>query len=182
MTNKQGFQHTMNRILTVCCLSLSITACQTPNIAGDTASLTPAITTVTLNQEFPIRPDRTNEYIQNGEITLFEHISEYEPFCKLELRALADVARVIQPDSFSVSRIVQETEFAGFRKMMLAGDGSSGLIMSTTYLYLQSEKQPEIFRLSCMRLDMSFYARHVSVNEMSDTLGSMFTLSTPAGD
>ncbi len=172
----------MNRILTVCCIALSIAACQTPDIAGDndSASLTPAISTVTLNKEFPIRPDRTNEYIQNGEITLFEHVSEYHPFCKLELRKLADSARVIQPDSFSVSRIYQETEFAGFRKMMLAGDGSSGLIMSTTYLYLQSEKQPGIFRLSCMRLDMSFYTRHVSVNEMRDTLGSMFTLSTQA--
>ena len=174
----------MNRILIVCCLLLSIAACQTPNIADDnaTVSLTPAIATVTLNKEFPIRPDRTNEYIQNGEITLFEHISEYDPFCKLELRKLAEVARVIQPDTFTVSRIYQETEFAGFRKMILAGDGSSGLIMSTTYLYLQSEKQPGIFRLSCMRLDMSFYARHVSVNEMRDTLGSMLTLSTQGSE
>ena len=174
----------MNRILIVCCLLLSIAACQTPNIADDnaTVSLTPAIATVTLNKEFPIRPDRTNEYIQNGEITLFEHISEYDPFCKLELRNLAEVARVIQPDTFTVSRIYQETEFAGFRKMILAGDGSSGLIMSTTYLYLQSEKQPGIFRLSCMRLDMSFYARHVSVNEMRDTLGSMLTLSTQGSE
>ena len=174
----------MNRILIVCCLLLSIAACQTPNIADDnaTVSLTPAIATVTLNKEFPIRPDRTNEYIQNGEITLFEHISEYDPFCKLELRNLAEVARVIQPDTFTVSRIYQETEFAGFRKMILAGDGSSGLIMSTTYLYLQSEKQHGIFRLSCMRLDMSFYARHVSVDEMRDTLGSMLTLSTQGSE
>ena len=174
----------MNRILIVCCLLLSIAACQTPNIADDnaTVSLTPAIATVTLNKEFPIRPDRTNEYIQNGEITLFEHISEYDPFCKLELRNLAEVARVIQPDTFTVIRIYQETEFAGFRKMILAGDGSSGLIMSTTYLYLQSEKQPGIFRLSCMRLDMSFYARHVNVNEMRDTLGSMLTLSTQGSE
>ena len=168
----------MNRILTVCCIVLSIAACQTQGISGDTASLTPAIVAVTLHHEFPIRPDRTNEYIQNGEITLFDHISEYDPFCKLELRKLADVARVIQPDTFSVTRIFKETEFAGFRKIMLAGDGSSGLIMSTTYLYLQSEKQPEIFRLSCMQLDMSFYAKHVTVNKMRDTLDPMFTLST----
>ena len=49
--------------------------------------------------------------------------------------------------------------------------------MSTTYLFLQSEKQPDIFRLSCMRQDESFYARHVTVEEMQDTLGELMTLS-----
>jgi len=167
----------MTRILTLCCLALLITACQSLPPVNSTDTQAPAITMVTLKQAFPIRPDRSNEYIQGGEIRPYESISEYYPHCKLELREIADTERVVQPETFTVTRVYRQEDFVGFRKMILAGDGSSGLIMSITYLFLQSEKQPGIFRLSCMRLDESFYARHVTVDDMRDTLGDMMTLS-----
>ena len=162
----------MTRILTICYLSLLITACQSlPQVDAHA----PTITTVTLNQDFPIRPDRSNEYIQGGEIRPYESIEQYYTHCKLELREIADIERIVKPQTFNVTRIYRKEEFVGFRKMMLAGDGDSGLIMSTTYLFLQSEKQPDIFRLSCMRQDESFYARHVTVEEMQDTLGNLIS-------
>ena len=162
----------MTRFLLLCCTSLLITACQSlPQV--DTHA--PAITRVTLNQDFPIRPDRSNEYIQGGEIRPYESIEQYYTHCKLELREIADIERIVKPQTFNVTRIYRQEEFVGFRKMMLAGDGDSGLIMSTTYLFLQSEKQPDIFRLSCMRQDESFYARHVTVEEMQDTLGDLIS-------
>jgi len=164
----------MTRILTLCCLALLITACQSlPQV--DTHA--PAITTVTLNQDFPIRGYRSNEYIQGGEIQPYESISQYYPHCKLELREIADIERIVKPQTFTVTRIYRQDNFVGFRKIMLAGDGDAGLIMSTTYLYLQSEKQPDIFRLSCMQQDESFYAHHVTVEEMQNTLGELMTLS-----
>ena len=163
----------MTRFLTLWCLSLLIAACQSlPRV--DTQ--VPGITTVTLKQDFPIRPDRSNEYIQGGEIRPYESIEQYYTHCKLELREIADIKRIVKPQRFNVTRIYRQEEFVGFRKMMLAGDGDSGLIMSTTYLFLQSEKQPDIFRLSCMRQDESFYARHVTVEEMRDTLGDLMSL------
>ena len=163
----------MTRFLTLWCLSLLIAACQSlPQVDAHT----PAITKVTLKQDFPIRPDRSNEYIQGGEIRPYESIEQYYTHCKLELREIADNERIIKPQTFNVTRIYRQEEFVGFRKMMLAGDGDSGLIMSTTYLFLQSEKQPDIFRLSCMRQDESFYARHVTIEEMRDTLGNLISL------
>ena len=167
----------MTRFLTLCCTSLLITACQSLSPVNNTDTRTPAITTVTLNQDFPIRPDRSNEYIQGGEIRPYESIELYYTHCKLELREIAAIERIVKPQIFNVTRMYRREEFVGFRKIMLAGDGDSGLIMSTTYLFLQSEEQPDIFRLSCMREDESFYARHVTVDEMRDTLGDMMTLS-----
>ena len=162
----------MTRFLLLYCISLLITACQSlPQV--DTPA--PAITRVTLKQNFPIRPDRSNEYIQGGDIRPYESIEQYYTHCKLELREIADIERIVKPQTFNVTRIYRQEEFVGFRKMMLAGDGDSGLIMSTTYLFLQSEKQPDIFRLSCMRQDESFYARHVTVEEMQDTLGDLIS-------
>jgi len=167
----------MTRFLLLCSISLLLVACQSLPPANSTD--TPAIKTVTLKQDFPIRPDRSNEYIQGGEIRPYESIEQYYTHCKLELREIADIKRIVKPQRFNVTRIYRQEEFVGFRKMMLAGDGDSGLIMSTTYLFLQSEKQPDIFRLSCMRQDESFYARHVTVEEMQDTLGSIMTLHQP---
>lgn len=164
----------MIRPLMTGCLSLLLAACQ---LLPQTDTAIPAITTVTLNRDFPIRGYRSSEYVQGGEIQPYESISQYYPHCKLELRKIADIERILKPETFTVTRTHRQEEFAGFREIMLAGDGSSGLIMSTTYLYLQSEQQPGIFRLSCMRLDESFYAQHVSVTEMQDTLGGLLTLS-----
>ena len=164
----------MTRILTICYLSLLITACQSlPQVDAHA----PTITTVTLNQDFPIRPDRSNEYIQGGEIRPYKSIEQYYTHCKLELREIADIERIIKPQTFNVTRMYRREEFVGFRKIMLAGDGDSGIIMSTTYLFLQSEEQPDIFRLSCMREDESFYARHVTIDEMRDSLGGLVTFS-----
>ena len=164
----------MTRFLTICCLSLLITACQSLSPVDTRA---PAITTVTLNRDFTIRGYRSNEYIQGGEIQPYESISQYYPHCKLELREIADIERIVKPQTFTVTRIYRQDNFVGFRKIMLAGDGDAGVIMSTTYLYLQSEKQPDIFRLSCMQQDESFYASYVTVEEMQDTLGELMTLS-----
>jgi hypothetical protein len=169
----------MTRILVTCCLLLMISACQSLNEPwiDSTGTEATAITTVTLNRDFPIRGYRSNEYIQGGEIQPYESIQQYNPYCKLELREIADTERIIKPETFNVTRVHQQTEFAGFRKRLLAGDGSSGLITSTTYLFLESEQRPDIFRLSCSRLDESFYARQASVGEMQDTLGNIMTLS-----
>ena len=163
----------MTRHLLLCCTLLLLTACQSlPQVDAHA----PTITTVTLNQDFPIRPDRSNEYIQGGEIRPYESIEQYYTHCKLELREIADIERVVKAETFNVARMYRQEEFSGFNKMMLAGDGDSGQIMSTTYLLLQSEKQPDIFRLSCMRVDESFYARQVTIDEMQDTLGDLMTL------
>ena len=170
----------MTRFLTICFLLLLNTACQPLPQIDRADSPAPAITTLTLNQDFPIRPDRSNEYIQDGEIRPYEAITEYYAHCKLELREIADMERIVQPESFTVSRVYRQEDFVGYKKMILAGDGDSGQIMSTTYLFLQSEKQPDIFRLSCMRLDESFYARHVTVDEIHDTLGDLMSLSLQA--
>ena len=164
----------MTRFLLLCSISLLLAACQSLPPADSTD--TPAIKAVTLKQDFPIRPDRSNEYIQGGEIRPYKSIEQYYTHCKLELREIADNERTIKPQTFNVTRIYRKEEFAGFIKTILAGDGDSGLIMSTIYLYLQSEQQPDIFRLSCMRQDESFYARHVTVEEMRDTLGDLMSL------
>jgi len=156
---------------------LLISACQ------GTGSLQPAATiaaqqvhTVTLNREFTIRADRASEYIQDGQIKPYDKISEYYPHCIFGLREISASARTVKPDSFSVQRVHTDQFISGFLEIMVAGGDDFGHIMSTTYFYLHSERQPEVFRLSCQQLDASFEARQPTLDEMQQTLGELFTL------
>jgi len=133
--------------------------------------------TVTLNREFTIRADRASEYIQDGEMRSYDKISEYYPHCIFGLREISAGARTIKPDTFSVLRVHQDQFVSGFVKMVVAGGDDSGHIMSTTDFYLHSDRQPEVFRLSCQQLDASFEARQPTLSEMQQTLGKLFILT-----
>lgn len=171
----------MLRLLSPCILLL-VSACQNNGNVRHTA-LTQAqqVHTVTLNREFTIRADRASEYIQYGEIKPYDRISEYYPHCIFGLRAITASELTVNPDTFSVTRVDQDQLAGRFVKIMVAGDGNYGFIMSTTNFYLQSDRQPEVFRLSCQQLDTAFEARYVTLEEMQQTLGDLFTLSWTGG-
>ena len=138
----------------------------------------PVISTVTLNQPFPVRADRANEYIQDGTIMPYEKITEYYPHCIFSLRSIAETARTIQPETFMVTRLHRDRFMAWAGKLMVAssGGGDFNMIMSDTSLDLHSDSQPEVFRLVCRQLDDPWRARHVSAQKMQQTLGDLFTL------
>jgi len=139
----------------------------------------PEISRLVLNEEFSIRPDRASEYIQYGKIMPYDKISEYYPHCNFELRTVSESARVVHPDEFVVTGIYREQYMAKrYRKVMLAsaGDDGGNMMMSATQLYLESARQPEVFRLNCQQLDEPFLARHVTTEEIAKALGSLFTV------
>lgn len=165
------------RLLLTGIMLVLVTACQSGGDPRKTAlTAVKQIHSITLNHEFTIRADRASEYIQDGEFRQYDKISEYYPHCIFGLRAITDSAHTIQPDTFSVHRIHLDQIVRGFVKMMVAGDGDYGFIMSTTDFYLHSDRQPEVFRLTCQQLDAAFEARHVTFGEMQQTLGKLFTL------
>ena len=168
------------RQLTVFPIVLLIAACSTGSghqYTARSASL-PALSKVTLNAAFNIRSERASEYIQDGEIGPRNKVSEYYPHCIFELRTVADTARTIQPEAFSVTGIRRERFMVGLRKLMVASDGGGdyNLVMSTTVISLHSDRQPDVFRLSCQQLDEPYLARHVTVEEMRRAVGDLFTL------
>ena len=170
----------MLRLFISACITLLLSACQTGPAPqpGDSTDPVLAITSVILNSDFTVRADYAGEYIQSGFITPFNSISQYYTFCKLELRRPAPQKRVISAGTFKVSRIYQEAEFVGFTRQQFAGDGSSGMVMSRTILFLQSGEQPDVFRLSCMMQDFSFYAGQPTIEQMQIALGDILTLQT----
>ena len=139
----------------------------------------PKISSVTLNRPFTIRAGRASEYIQGGKIMLYSKISEYYPHCIFELRLPADKARTVQPDTFTVTSIRRDRfmAWAAGRQFASDGEGDYNMVMSSTVLSLHSDRQPQVFRLTCQELDDPFREHHVTTAEMQQALGEIFTLN-----
>lgn len=160
-------------------ISLMISACQysTSHPLRMGSVPIPDLLTVELEKAIEIRPDRANEYIQYGEIKPYNKIVEYYPHCFFELRSVSESKRTVLPETFRVTGISRDRFMAGFRKIMVAsGGGDYNPVMSTTQISLHSDTQPDVFRLSCQQLDEPYLARHVSLQQMRETLGGLFTL------
>lgn len=138
----------------------------------------PDLTSVTLNHPLTIRPDRASEHVQYGEVKPYDKISEYYPHCIFELRTLSESARTVQPETFTVTGIHRDRFTASMAGVMLASDGGDGynMVMSSTVLSLHSDRQPDVFRLTCQQQDEPFRMHHLTVAEMQKTLGGLLTL------
>ncbi len=162
-----------------------LSACDNSQVVKDENSQFYSVTPgamFTLNREITIQPDNTSVYFQYGKIELVKNVDFYKPHCKFELYKISEQARVVKPDSFVVTKIVDQSEdvstkwptYAGLG--MAYGDGPVHLTFSTT-MYLESSIQPDVFRMNCKRWDDPAFGEYLSINEMRQALGDYFTLT-----
>jgi hypothetical protein len=167
------------RIPVLLCVVILLSGCGSlPGYSHPTSPTpSPALVSITLNQPLTVRPDRASEYIQYGEVKPYDKVSEYHPHCIFELRTLSEQARTVQADTFSVTAIKRDRFMASMAGVMLAGGGDGyNMVMSSTVLSLHSDRQPEVLRLTCQQLDDPYRVHHLTVEEMQNTLGGLFTL------
>jgi len=170
------------RIPALLALSLLLCACQSlPGYSYPTGPTPqPVLTSVTLNQALRIAPDHASVHIQRGTARPYANAGEYLPHCIFELRTVSPVERTVQPETFTVTGIRRDRYMAGLDGLMLAQatafGGDYNPVMSTTTISLHSDRQPDVFRLSCQQLDEPFRAHHVTVAEMQRALGEVITL------
>lgn len=165
--------------------SALLTACGSSQAVRDENSQfysVPLGSTFTLNREITIQPDQTSVYLQNGKIEPVSNVDFYRPNCKFELYTISEQARIVKPDTFVVTRIVDQREdvstkwpvYAGLG--MAYGDGPIHLTFSTT-MYLESRIQPDVFRMNCKQWDWPATGEFLSINQMRQALGDYFTLT-----
>lgn len=101
---------------------------------------------------------------------------------------LSDSAQTVNADSYVIKKVVQEiTDSVDAGQIRLAAlsvgigmqarekDGAS-LQTYATRMYLRSDKQPGVYRLSCGQWAFPATGQHVTLGEMRTALGGMFTL------
>ena len=166
-------------------LVLLLTACAGSQAVRDEDSQyysVPLGSTFTLNTGITIQPNFTSVYFQFGNIEPVGNIDFYKPHCKFELYTISEQARQVRPDTFTVTRIVDQSEDVSVEWPRYAGLGIAGydgpvhLTFSTT-MYLESRIQPDVFRMTCKRWDWPAIGEYLSINEMRQALGDYFTLT-----
>lgn len=174
-------------------LAALLVACQTSAYEGNENSPfypVPAGSTLTLTRHLTIPAEQVAAFLQGGEVVASGRINQYYPHCKFELQRRLDKAQTVQPDSFEITKVVQEIghsvaldglQLAGVSvgigiNIGSRGDGAS-LQTYSTRMTLRSARQPGVFRLSCGQAALPHEGRHVSINEMRKALGGVFTLA-----
>lgn len=191
---------------TVVLLAILLAACQ--SVTPDPSSpfyLPPAGSKLTLNQGFVMPPRELKIFVQDGRLVYAAN--QYYPFCRFELRDLKDTAREIKPDEFDIVGVSRQTGvFAALdqfdKRTLLASigviggyggigvgiggpgigifDGKPSPIVYGIRMDLSSPRQPEVFRMTCGHLqDPNISAKYLSIDEIRQALGNVFTLRLP---
>ena len=107
----------------------------------------------------------------------------YEAACRLELRSLAPAARTVVADHMTITRVQREAQMfssrpSALRPVRLFDSDGPHLLQFTTYLYLDTPRQPDIFRLVCAHLqDSASQPRHLTRAEISTVLAPVMRLN-----
>ena len=87
------------------------------------------------------------------------------------------------PDVFTVTRLRRQHDLVGVLPrstqvagMSLGSEGPPSHVPFTTSMYLESPRQPEILRISCSHWEDLADGRHLTVDQMRQAMGSIFSL------
>lgn len=188
--------------LTLFLLIFSLPACSllTPKNPTTIKQLLPVGSTLRLTQALVIPPDHSYVYIAYGEVVPLRPINSvdiYYPYCMFRLDKVSSQARKVEPDTFTVTKIVEFEDYYGQRdgiqytgdhRVSYRGDvrisGSVGiddgagpsLIMYATIMSLHSERQPEVKELVCGHWDDQGTVEPLTLEEMKQALGDVIVI------
>jgi hypothetical protein len=179
----------MIRLISVL-LALLTTACQVPPSQQEIspAFKVPPGSTLILNQDLLIPANRTKIFVQGGRLAY--GANGYYPYCRFSVRDIQPDPQRVAAGEFAIYRTERVRDlFAALDKsQMLAavfsgngrGDGKPSPITYGTRMYLRSAEQPHVFRMLCGHLqDPNLTARDLTVKQIRQTLGEVFTLRLP---
>lgn len=182
--------------LIVFAFTVALAGCNTTaRYAGDENSpyyVVPPGSHVVLNQALTVPPGEAGVFIQNGQATPRGQVRYYDPYCRFELKTVRSAPRSVAPDDMIVRRSAQQilrtyTRIPGpqYASLLLASepgdrDDASTLQTFATLMHLDSQKQPEVDRLTCARVwyrgEGDYYP---TIAEIRSTLGNIATLRLP---
>lgn len=165
-------------------ISLGGCAYQAPKDINSTYYAPPVGSSLLLNSAITIPANDAHARIQNGKVvtSYWMGVDAYYPNCSFELYSRAEVERVIEPDTFIITRVVRETENVRLQlpAVVASGGVAGGGVTDTesiTIMNLKSDKQPEVMRMSCQHWDDPNEATHLNIKQIRKTLDPLFTLT-----
>lgn len=172
----------------VIALLLTLSACGIDDTKDESSAFysVPAGSLIVLNQDLTINGDQVAVYLQGGKLMNYRAVDKYRPNCKFEIYTMSEQPRIVKKDTFEIVRVVDEIESSSLQKpTQLAMRGSvltyglldrSYMFNYATMLYLHSEKQKDVYRMTCQHWEDMQDNLYVTVPQMRDAMGAIFTL------
>lgn len=139
-----------------------------------------------LNQPLNFPAGDVSLFIQGKPISYFS-ANKYYAYCKFELWTREDRQRTIQPDTFTITRVSRESRYtlrettpsvmkAAYRMASRDHQGGMAFEITSWVMYLHSEKQPDVYRITCEHWQDPIDAAPLSIVQMRKAFGDVFTL------
>ena len=146
----------------------------------------PVGTVLELHQQLEVPAQRTRIFLQRGEVAGKQGIDLFQPSCNLEIRDLQPDTQLIEPDRFTVVQTRQGREsvvaWDGLKLAALGWSFSSGgggppMVHRYYHYDLQSERQPQVMRLTCRGgLADLWESKPPTLVETKEALGDVATI------
>lgn len=174
-------------------MSVLLTACSS-NAVKDEDSIfyaVPVGSVLVLNQQVTVTGGQVAVYVQDGELMLYRDVDKYRPNCKFEIYTMSERSRNVQAGSFEIIKVVDEIEssslrnevqLAAFDFSMTSNHIAMGMLDHSlvfnyaTMMYLKSDEQKDVYRMTCQHWEAIMDDRHLSIAQMREAMGEVFTL------
>ena len=147
----------------------------------------PVESRLVLNRVLEIPANWATARIQFGRVVPFGHVQEQAPHCIFEINTVREEPQRVEPDVFAITRVQRHispiASRSGFiRAAFYFDDGSPSQMFYKTIFTLRSARQPGVRQLTCQSDQYAAgigIPRHLTVPEIHQALGSVFTLELP---
>jgi hypothetical protein len=151
-------------------------------------NLPPIGSKLVLRQEVTIEPGTTRTFLQRGKPMALGDFNRYRANCNFEVESLSERVQRIEPDTFVIkevqrlmTEVVRHDAHQPRFRTVEYGDPSSPLVTHGYHLWLSSEKQPDVMRVTCRgAFDDLSNAEPPSINEVREALGKIAELMLAA--
>jgi hypothetical protein len=175
----------MKRALLLCCAAL-LWSCDTPRNYGPETPYYyyPDGSYLILNRVLEIPGGWATARLQSGRVVAFGSVQEHAPHCIFEINTVREVPQRIKPDSFAIAKVVRSTSTLAARsgffiRAAFADTDRPSQMFHKTIFTLQSDRQPGVLQMVCQSDQYAAgigIPRHLTVSEIRQALGDIFTL------
>ncbi len=176
----------MSRCVVIVLAVLLLVGCRT-GVTTDPAYIIPtAGSLVRVKSQLVVPPGQTRVFLQRGQVVTKGSLDRYYPSCNFEVWALRQQPTIIHPGTFAVTKTRRDiNRVVSLEPVRVAGlgwadydDGGHAMIMHVVHMWLQSAKQPNVYKLTCRSwLDVPSDAKQPTVADMREALGNRASIS-----
>ena len=125
--------------------------------------------------------------LQHGRVVAFGRVQEHLPHCIFEIDTVREVPQRVEPDIFVITQVSRSTSTIAARQGFVRAsfdfdDGGPTQMFYKTVFTLRSARQPGVRNLTCQSDQYAAgisIPRHLTVPEIRQALGGIFTLELP---